>query len=287
MADSGMASSGNWTHWEDLARFHGTGADAIYDFDAVVAGRRPLRGPELDVVALAAPDGLGGRRLAHVQSHVGMETIALARMGADVTAFDFSPTALTRLDDLARRCELAVRTVEADSQRIREEEFAEFHGRFDVVYASVGVLGWIADLDAWMDGAAALLRDGGRLALVELHPLLCMPDTRSPLVIDFPYVNDGRRTYSGTGSYANPEADIPWTVDQYAWSIGEVVTAAIRAGLDIVSLVEHVDAPFDPRGDFLTQEEDGLFRWRIGSGVDGREPDPLPVLFSLVAEKVR
>ena len=88
-----------------------------------------------------------------------------------------------------------------------------------------------------MRGAAALLKPGGRLVLLELHPLLCMPETIDPLVIDFPYVNDGVRHYEGTGSYANPEADLSWSIDQYAWSIGETVNAAIEAGLGIVRLV--------------------------------------------------
>ena len=288
MTDAGRpVRTGNWAHWEDLARFHGTGQDFLYDLDAVVAGQRPLRGPELDAVTLAAgADGVRGRHVAHVQSHIGIETVALARMGAHVTAFDFSPTALQRLTELARRCGVVVDTVEADSQRIRDPEFSALHGRFDVVYSTIGVLGWIADLGAWMQGAAALLRPGGRLALVELHPLVCMPDTVDPLVIDYPYVNDGGRTYSGTGSYANPDADLTWTVDQYAWSIGETVTAAVGAGLRVVMLREHVESPFDPRGDILTREEDGLFRWRLGEGPDGAAAEPLPVLFTLVAEKV-
>ncbi len=291
MADTGKpqgeAAAGNLAHWEDLARFHGTGNDRYYDLDALVAGEVALRGPELEAV-LAATDGVGvaGRTVAHVQSHIGIDTVHLARMGAHVTAFDFSPTALSRLADLATRCGVEVATVEADSQRLRDPEFTAFHGSFDLVYATVGVLSWIADLDAWMAGASALLRPGGALALVELHPLLCMPESLDPLVMDFPYVNDGVRQYSGTGSYANPDADLSWEIEQYAWSIGEIVTAAVRAGLRVTLLTEHVEAPFDPRGDVLTPEADGQYRWRLGTGAAGALAEPLPVLFTLVAEKV-
>ncbi len=76
----------------------------------------------------------------------------------------------------------------------------------------------------------ALLRPGGRLVLVELHPLLCMPETIEPLVMDFPYANDGVRHYEGTGSYANPDADLAWSIDQYGWSLGETVNAALGSG---------------------------------------------------------
>ena len=55
----------------------------------------------------------------------------------------------------------------------------------------------------------------------------------------------------------------------------------------IVRLVEHVASPFDPRGALLNLEEDGQFRLRIGQGRDGAPAEPLPLLFTLVAEKVR
>ncbi len=281
-----MADSGNLGHWEDLAAFHGTGNDIYYDIPALVSGGMSLRPMEVDALGLATRGlGVDGLAVAHVQSHIGIDSIHLARLGAHVTAFDFSPTALARLQDLAGQCDVEVRTVEADSQELASAAFAEFHGAFDVVYATIGVVSWIADLEAWMRGAAALLRPGGRLMLLELHPLVCMPEKADPLVVDFPYVNDGLRHYEGTGSYANPDADLTWSIDQYGWSIGETVNAALDAGLAIVRLIEHVEAPFDPRGDILVQEEDGMFRLRLGTGANGAPAEPLPVLFTLVAER--
>ncbi len=281
-----VADSGNLGHWEDLAAFHGTGNDSYYDIPALVSGEMSLRTVEADAVAIATRGlGVDGMAIAHVQSHIGVDSIHLARLGARVTAFDFSPTALERLRELAGLCGVEVRTVLADSQEIASPAFAEFHGTFDVVYATIGVVSWIADLGAWMRGAAALLKPGGRLVLLELHPLVCMPETVDPLVMDFPYANTGLRHYEGTGSYANPEADLTWSIDQFGWSIGETVNTAIDAGLSIVRLIEHVESPFDPRGDILVQEEDGMFRLRIGTGADGAPAEPLPVLFTLVAER--
>ncbi len=281
-----MTSSGNLEHWEDLAAFHGTGRDGYYDVPALVRGDMSLRDLESRAVDLATGGaGVSGRRVAHVQSHIGIDSIHLARLGGKVTAFDFSPTALLRLRELAELCSVDVRTVVADSQQLASSPFAAHHGSFDLVYATVGVISWIADLQAWMAGAAALLRPGGGLALLELHPLLCMLESADPVVADFPYLNDGGRHYEGTGSYANPQADLTWSIDQYAWSLGETVNAALDAGLRIVRLDEHVAAPFDPRGDILTREDDGMFRLRLGQGAEGERPEPLPILFTLVAEK--
>jgi SAM-dependent methyltransferase len=282
-----MTSPGNLEHWESLAAFHGTGDDNYYDVPALVSGDLTLRSLESAAVSLAT-DGRGvtGLNVAHVQSHIGIDSVHLARLGASVTAFDFSPMALLRLRELALECGVSITTVAADSQEIESERFSAWHRRFDVVYATVGVISWIADLDAWMRGAFALLKPAGRLVLLEIHPLACMPETLDPPVFDFPYVNDGVRHYEGTGSYANPNADVAWSIDQYAWSLGQTVNAAITAGLAVVRLDEHVATPFDPRGDLLTKEADGQYRWRIGTGVDGAMAEPLPVLFTLVAEKV-
>ena len=69
----------------------------------------------------------------------------------------------------------------------------------------------------------AALRPGGRLALVEIHPLFVMVASLDPLVLDFPYAFDGGRVFDEPGSYADPDADVAATKTiEYAHSIGEV-----------------------------------------------------------------
>src|SRR5487761_2684773 len=179
---------------------------------------------------------------------------------------------------------LEVTTVLADARDLP----GSLNDSFDLVYASIGVLNWIDDLDAWMSGVARVVRHGGALALVELHPLLAMIDTIEPLVLDFPYNFDGPHAFEGTGSYANRDADVAWRTVQYAHGVAEVVTAAQRAGLRLRHLIEHTSMDFDPRGATgAGVESDGRFRVRLGdpaSGASGAEP--VPVLFTLVAERV-
>jgi SAM-dependent methyltransferase len=282
-----MMQGNNYTHWEDLAALHGTGNDRFYDLDALIAGST-LMGPEESAALDRATngDGIKGLDVLHLQCHIGCDSITLARQGARVTGVDFSPTALARLGQLARQCGVEVTTVEADSRHLPHD----LDHSFDLVYATIGVLCWIDDLDAWMTGVARVLRPGGNLVLVELHPVLNMFDSLDPLVVDFPYSFDGGHVYSGTGSYANRDADVTWTTTQYAHSLSEVVMAATTAGLAMTYLHEHTEMSFDSRGmqDSPT-EPDGLYRLRIGVGAkkDGkREPAfPLPILFTFLATK--
>ena len=73
---------------------------------------------------------------------------------------------------------------------------------------------------------------GGRLVLVEIHPLYNMVAGREPLALDFPYAADGPRRFEAPGSYADRDAEVAVPTEiVYAHALGEVVTAAIAAGL--------------------------------------------------------
>ena len=169
---------------------------------------------------------------------------------------------------------MSVEWVEANAMDLP----AELHGRFDVVYSTAGVIGWIDDIDAWMRSVHAALRPGGRLALVEIHPLFLMIASLDPLVLDFPYAFDGGRVFDEPGSYADPDADVASTKTiEFAHSLGEVVTAAIDAGLRVDALHEHMDATRDWRG-MLTPEADGRSRLRVGGEI-------LPLSYTLRASR--
>ena len=278
-------ANANHAHWEALARFHGTGDDSYYDLDLLRAGGTLMGDEELAAIEHATGSrDLAGQHVLHLQCHIGCDSISMARLGATVTAVDFSRSALDRLDALAKECGVEIETVEADATTLPES----LTGRFDLVYASIGVLCWINDIDAWMGGVARVLRDGGALALVELHPLVTMVESLEPLVVDFPYAFDGPHVYSGTGTYANREADIAWTTVQCAHSLGEVVTAAAQVGLSCTYLEEHVSGSFNT-GQFLGPEDDDRYRLRLGVGAEHegvREPAcPMPVLYTLIATK--
>jgi 2-polyprenyl-3-methyl-5-hydroxy-6-metoxy-1,4-benzoquinol methylase len=285
MSDASLHS--NHDHWEALARYHGTGDDGYYDLDLLRSGGSLMGDEERAAIAVATGGrGLAGATVLHLQCHIGCDSISMAREGATVTAVDFSRTALDRLEDLAAECGVTVATVESDAAALPDE----LAGQFDYVYASIGVLCWIEDLDAWMAGVVRSLRGGGALVLVELHPLVTMVESLDPLVVDFPYRFDGPRVYSGTGTYANRDAAIEWTTVQFAHSIGEVVTAATRAGLRCELLEEHTSGTFNT-GQFEGPEDDGRYRLRLGVGAldgAGREPAcPMPVLYTLVARSER
>jgi SAM-dependent methyltransferase len=257
----------NRAHWDALAAVHGQ--DAYYDADALVSGRDSLNEHES-----AAVGDVTGLDVLHLQCHIGFDSISLARRGARVTGADFSPRSLAAAAELAERAGVSAEWVEANAMDLPPA----LHGRFDVVYSTAGVICWIDDIDAWMRSVHAALRPGGRLALVEIHPLFVMVASLDPLVLDFPYAFDGGRAFDEPGSYADPDAQVASTKTvEYAHSLGEVVTAAVNAGLRVDALHEHMDAVRDWRG-MLTPEADGRSRLRIGGEI-------LPLSYTLRASR--
>jgi len=258
----------NRAHWDALAAVHGQ--DGYYDAQALIADRLPLG--DVEAAAVGDVDGLD---VMHLQCHLGFDAIRLARLGARVTGVDFSAASLEKARALAAACGVSVEWVQADSTALPPSLF----GRFDVVYSTIGVLCWIADIDAWMRGAFAALRAGGRLVLVEIHPLVQMFESFSPPRVDFPYAFDGPRAFDLPGSYADPDASVASTASvQFGHSLGEIVTAALGAGLRVETLHEHMDSARDHRGDVLTLEADGRYRARL----DG---EAIPVLLTLIASR--
>jgi SAM-dependent methyltransferase len=269
---SGDDRETNRAHWDALAAVHGQ--DHYYDAEALVGGADTLSGHE-DAAIREAVGEVAGLDVLHLQCHIGFDSISLARRGATVTGADFSPASLAKGRDLAARAGVEVDFVEADATALPRA----LDGRFDLVYSTMGVLCWIEDLGAWMRSVHTALRPGGRLALVEIHPLYNMVGEREPLLLDFPYAADGPRRFEEPGSYADREAEVAVPTEiVYAHSLGEIVAAAIGAGLRIDALHEHLDTDFDPRGSVLAPEDDGRLALRVGG-------ERLPVLFTLLASR--
>jgi SAM-dependent methyltransferase len=266
----------NRSLWEAWAVAHGQ--DAYYDTAGLVAGADSLGSAERAGLraALGRENDLSGLNILHVQCHIGFDTVSLARRGAQVTGTDFSATALAKAADIAARAGVTIDWVEAEATALP----SSLHGRFDLAYATIGVLCWIGDIDAWMRSVAAALAPDGQLVLYEMHPLFCALAGPDWLELEFPYGGAEPQLSAESSSYAVPDALLEaMPTVQYAHSLGEVVTAAADAGLAVRRLEEHLEADRDPRGMGPEVEPDGRYRLRSGG-------HPLPIMFTLIAQKV-
>ena len=148
----------------------------------------------------------------HLQCHLGLDTISLARLGARrVVGLDLSPRSLERARELARRAGARIELVESNVYAAREA----VTGDFDLVYTTLGVLCWLPDIDLWARVVARLLRPGGRLVLRDDHPVFMAvgDDTSQGLSLHEPcFQQEEPMTWEKEDSYVEaPEGAAPIT----------------------------------------------------------------------------
>jgi SAM-dependent methyltransferase len=185
----------------------------------------------------------------------------LARLGARVTGLDFSPSALAAARQLAADCNQKVRYVE--SELYGAPAVLGFN-RFDVVYTGIGALCWLPDIKRWASVVSSLLRPGGRLFIREGHPMLwALGDPRPDglVTVDFPYFETAGTTFVETKTYVDHEGTVasPETL-QFNHGLGEIVTALLRAGMEITGLEEHDTVPYTALGDLMHPIGGGEYR---------------------------
>lgn len=169
-------------------------------------------------------------------------TRSLWTAGADeVVGVDFSPRMLELATALSAATGAPARWILADVL----DTPAELDGTADLLYTGRGSLIWLQDLDAWARVLRRLLAADGRLVIFEGHPAEWLFD------VD----DDGRWTATDYDYFGGPEASRGWApeyIDRLsladrdqswkfarAWTLGEIVTALLRAGLRLDSVVEH------------------------------------------------
>ena len=162
--------SANLANWEDRTPVHL--ASRLYDPGGFIADPARITGVvAFDAARLAPhldPDGVTGRRLLHLQCHIGLDTLSWARLGAEVTGVDFSPAALAAARRISAEAATPGRFVEAELYDAPEA----LPERFDVVYTGVGALNWLPDILGWAQVVGRFLAPGGLVYLREGHPML-------------------------------------------------------------------------------------------------------------------
>jgi SAM-dependent methyltransferase len=263
----------NRDNWDDRVPIHW--GSPVYDLAGFIADPGRLSAE----VAFDAPHvgEVVGKRLLHLQCHLGTDTLSWARLGAEVTGLDFSEPAI------AAACRLS-----ADSGTPGRFLVAELYDApqvlpetFDVVYTGVGALNWLPDIGRWGEVVAAFLAPGGLFYLREGHPMLFTLDWREDevLMVRYPYfetaepvADDDPSTYAGPGRVRHART--------YEWNhgLGEVVTALLDAGLVLTCLREHRELAWQGLPQ-MTRGEDGM--WRLPEAQSAL----VPVMFSLTARR--
>jgi 2-polyprenyl-3-methyl-5-hydroxy-6-metoxy-1,4-benzoquinol methylase len=224
----------NRERWDEVVDIHI--ASDFYRVAEFKAGQS-----KLDPLILSELGDISGMKLLHLQCHFGLDTLSLARLGAQATGLDFSPKAIAAARTLA-----AETGIDAQFVAGRVENAAALAGTdFDIVFTSWGVLMWLPDIDLWASTLAKCLKPGGRFYIAEGHPILWIFEDQKETYLENlnvvrSYFLEGPQQWENPFDYAEPTISLKHhTSNEWQHGIGEVVTALAKAGLRIDFLHEH------------------------------------------------
>lgn len=268
----------NRRNWDDRSALHEASGYGIRELIDDPAALSDTLAPDVERLG-----DLTGRDVVHLQCHLGTDTISLSRLGPRrVVGVDLSGESLRRARAIAAEAGAAIEFVEANVYDAREA----VAGDFDLVYTSLGVLCWLPDVDAWARVVASLLATGGRFFIRDDHPMsMTLDDDASDgLRVEYPYFQqDQPLTWDDEGSYVEAPEGGPVVSHtrnhQWNHSLGEILTALLRAGLVIDALEETPYSAWVRWPDLMVADEAGR-----GFRLLDR-PERLPMQFVIQAHR--
>jgi ubiquinone/menaquinone biosynthesis C-methylase UbiE len=247
--------------WEDRTAIH-LKSD-FYDLESFKKDPMSLKSIELEAMG-----DVKGKSFLHLQCHFGQDSLSWAKKGADVTAVDFSPAAISAAKGLSKELNIEANFVESNVLTLDLEK------EFDIIFMSYGTLGWLPDLKLWGSIVAKHLKQGGTFLLVEFHPVLDILDDKT----QHPYFFDENTpTTLEMGSYTDGGEDMK---TEYCWwnhSLSEIFVALESNGLKLQSFEEFDYSPYFIKGTVERQEGQYVLK--------NRAKQSLPYVFSLKATK--
>jgi SAM-dependent methyltransferase len=245
----------NKAMWDERVPIH---VDSeMYANQAFIDGELSVKTDEIEEMGPVV-----GKTLLHLQCHFGQDTLSWARLGARVTGLDFSPAAVEAARKLAAQIGAeGARFVESD---VYNAPAALGHERFDIVYTGAGAINWLADIDRWAAVVRECMAPGGTFYMREFHPVRSAFDD-DPEVTElrprWTYFHEDALVWDEPGTYADATAKTVNNVS-YEWNhgIGEVITALVRAGLELEFVHEfpYISYKCFP---FLIQRADGMYEF--------------------------
>ncbi len=127
-------TSANGKAWDAVAKAHYEN----YHVEKLLAGE-----PLLNELVKAEVGDVRGKSLIHLLCHIGTDTLSWGLLGAQVTGVDISEEALQYARKLAGQTGIEATFIQSDVMELPGKTQAAY----DIVYASIGVLYWIPDID--------------------------------------------------------------------------------------------------------------------------------------------
>ena len=262
----------NRLNWDERAAIHARDTTGDYMLDRFRAGEDALHAIEATELG-----DISGKRVLHLQCHIGRDTLCLVRRGATATGLDFSSAALRVARRLSDETGLKADFVEGTVDQAPDLT----PGPFDLVFTTWGTICWLPDVKKWAEVIASVLAPGGELYFADAHPGFSVLeeyagrfsptyDYQTPPDRPLRFVNE--TTYTGDPSIMSHPSTREWI-----HSLSAVLGGLIDAGLTITMFREHEVLPWRGLTSLVPAPER---MWQLPEGVPR-----IPLSYSVRAKK--
>jgi 2-polyprenyl-3-methyl-5-hydroxy-6-metoxy-1,4-benzoquinol methylase len=207
----------------------------FYQLDAFIKGANSLNPIELDLLG-----DIKGKKILHLQCHFGMDSLSLARLGAEVVGVDLSDKAIDKAKELTNQLNLDARFICCDLYELPQH----LNETFDIVFTSYGTIGWLPDLNKWAAVVSKMLKPSGQFIMADFHPYVWMYDNNFTK-IKYSYFNVETIVETESGTYADKEAPIETQSIGWNHPISEILNSLIANGLMIQKFNEYDYSPYN------------------------------------------
>lgn len=115
----------------------------------------------------------------------------------------------------------------------------DFDNSFDLVYVTIGALGWLQDMDAYFKLVNRLLKPGGQLFIYEMHPVLDMFDAETGLEIKHSYFKTEPYVTEEAPDYFDPNTIVSAPSYWFHHKLSDIIGGCLNNHLSLTHFAEY------------------------------------------------
>jgi ubiquinone/menaquinone biosynthesis C-methylase UbiE len=194
---------------------------------------------------------LSGKSVAQINCNNARELISVKRAGASrCVGFDISDEFIKQGEALKQAAGVDIELVCTDIYELGDH----YDNQFDLLYITIGVLGWLPDLETFFAILVRLLKPGGQILIYESHPVLELFEEDSGGTIRNDYFNKKPYFEEEVSDYFNPEAVIKSPCYWFHHRLADIFGSLITHDFNIIHFDEYAH-DISNRAAFLSEQE--------------------------------
>lgn len=194
----------------------------------------------------------------------GTEIIYLKKIGANrCVGLDISEKFIEQAEKIASA---SGQIIEFECSSIYDVQ-QKFYGQFDLVYITVGVLGWMPNIKNFFEIINNLLSVGGQVFIYEQHPILGMFNPVPPHQMDASYFRKEPFKDDIVPEYIDTQGKGKAISYWFPYTIADILDSCINNGLQLIHFNEYAK---DVSDTYKQMEKDNT---------------KIPMSFTLIAKK--